>query len=82
MEIVETADGERMQFTASGAPANLEAIIEIERGNGSVETLPLVALPGDRSRFRSSVVPQELHEFDARLRLHAPSAPKSYAFGW
>src|SRR6266511_2804650 len=68
MEIVDTPDGERMQFSASRAAADLEAAVEIERGNDRVELLPLAALPGDRSRFRSSVAPQEPHEFAARLR--------------
>ncbi len=70
MEIVDTPDGERMQFSASRAAADLETVVEIERGNDRVELLPLAALPGDRSRFRSSVAPQEPHEFAARLRLH------------
>ncbi len=80
MEIVDTPDGERMQFTASRAPPDLEAIVEIERGNDRVETLRLAALPGDRSRFRSSVAPQEPHEFDARLRLYAPERSEVLRF--
>ncbi len=71
VEIIDTPDGERMQFTASRAPKELAARVEIDRGNGHTETLALTAPVDDPLRFRSSTAPQEPHEFDARLRLHA-----------
>ena len=80
VEIVDTPDGERMQFTVARAPAEFDAIVEIDRGNGRGETLALAALPDNRSRFRSATAPQGPHEFDARLRLRAAGQSEALPF--
>ena len=71
VEIVDTPDGERMQFTASRAPADLQATVAILRQNSRVETLVLAPLTGNPARFVGAVAPDEPHEFDAQLHLQA-----------
>lgn len=69
MEIVDTPGGERLQFTAVRLNAGTEAVVEIDRPGGEVETLPLGVLDGNPSRLMSAMAPAEPHEFDARLLL-------------
>jgi hypothetical protein len=71
VEIVDMPDGERMQFTASRATADLQATVAIQREKSRMETLVLAPLAGNPLRFVSDTAPEEPHEFDARLHLRA-----------
>jgi cation diffusion facilitator family transporter len=67
LEIVETADGERMRLTASPPEPGLTAVVRIKRTSGE-ETLELGPRNGG-AELESSVAPEEPHEFDAELEL-------------
>lgn len=69
VEIIETAQGERLRFTTSQAIAGLKVAARIQRGEHRVETLELAAQPGVATEYLSSLAPREPHEFDAHLRL-------------
>ncbi len=68
LEIVDTAEGERMRFTVSRHKRGLKAVVEIRRPD-HVEVLPLVASPTDHHALQSAEAPAEPHEFDAVLKL-------------
>ena len=70
LEIIETPKGERMLFTATWASQGLEAHVEIKR-EAKLETLPLMIMADNPSRFTSLVAPEEPHEFDAELHLRS-----------
>jgi cation diffusion facilitator family transporter len=67
LEIVETADGERMRLTASPPEPGLTAVVRIKRTSGE-ETLELGPRNGG-AELESSAAPEEPHEFDAELEL-------------
>lgn len=69
LEIVDTADGERMRLVASFRQRGLRALVRIRREAGE-EKLDLVQ-SGEGAEFESSVAPEEPHEFDAELELVA-----------
>lgn len=69
IEIVDTAAGERLRFTASRAAAGLKVTVDIERERGRVETLVLRATAESPMRFMSDAAPEEPHEFKAKLLL-------------
>ena len=71
LEIVDTAEGERMRLTISGHADGLQAVVEIQRPEGVVETLPLLTSSADHHSLQSSEAPAEPHEFDAVLKLAA-----------
>ena len=74
IEIVDTAQDERMRFVADGAAAGLRAEVRIARAGGPPEILAL-AVMGDQPRiFWSSVAPQEPHQFEAQLILRLGAA--------
>src|SRR5258708_37629831 len=80
LEIIDTADGERMTFTASRAAADLEPTVEIDRSGGRVETLALKREGGSSPRWISASAPEEPHEFSARLRLRAGNRTEDLPF--
>ena len=69
LEIVETADGERMRLTVSGDADRLGAVVTIDRSEGVAEVLPLLQDKREHRIFMSAVAPAEPHEFNARLEL-------------
>ena len=69
LEIVDTAEGERMRLIASFRQRGLKALVRISREGGE-ERLELFQ-NGDRAEFESSIAPEEPHEFDAELELAA-----------
>jgi len=71
IDIIDTPSGERLRFTAARLIAGVEAVVEIDRPDCQVETLPLVTLDNDASRLLSTVAPAEPHEFEARLQLRS-----------
>ena len=80
VEIIDTADGERMTFTASRAERDLQASIEIDRGAGRVEALPLDRVAQETSRWISTTAPEEPHEFAARLTLRSGGRAEALPF--
>ncbi|NLS18579.1 cation transporter [Rhizobium sp. P40RR-XXII] len=70
LEIIDTADGERMLLSLSKHAKGLEAVVEITRQDG-VERLPLLPSPTDHHALVSALAPEEPHEFDAMLKLTA-----------
>ena len=80
VEIIDTAEGERMTFTASRAAPDLQASIEIDRDGGRIEALPLKRMAGNPQRWTSSTAPQEPHEFAARLSLRSGSGTEALPF--
>lgn len=79
IDIIDTPNGERMRFVASQVTAGLTATVRIDRGNGAVEVLELIA-SGDPRAFLSGVAPAEPHEFDAVLRLGVAGQFEDLAF--
>ena len=71
LEIVDTAEGERMRLTVSRHAERLRPVVIIDRPGGVAETLPLLPDEGDHHSFISEVAPAKPHEFDARLELTA-----------
>ncbi|MGO6700693.1 cation diffusion facilitator family transporter [Rhizobium ruizarguesonis] len=71
LEIVDTPDGERFRLSVGKHAHRLQAVVEIDRGNGAVERLPLLPSPTDHHAMLSAVAPAEPHEFDAVLKLMA-----------
>ena len=69
LEIVDTADGERMRLLVPFRQHGLRAMVRIKReaGEENIELSPA----GDGGEFQSSVAPDEPHEFDAELELIA-----------
>jgi len=78
LEIVDTADGERMRLTASRSADGVGAVVAIDRPNGETEVLPL--LPCGDGTFMSVDAPAEPHEFDAHLRLTAGDVREDLPF--
>lgn len=78
LEIVDTADGERMRLVAPLRQNGLRALVRIRREAGE-EKLELVRA-GDGAEFESSVAPNEPHEFDAELELVAGDRRDIVAF--
>ncbi len=80
VEIIQTAAGERLRFTASQVLPELKVTAVIDRGAQRIETLELVAAAGSPTQFLSNVAPQEPHEFRARLRLQLRGVAEDLAF--
>ena len=71
LEIIDTAQGERMRLTVSRHAEELRPVVVIDRPGGIAETLPLLPSEADHHSFLSALAPAEPHEFDARLQLGA-----------
>jgi cation diffusion facilitator family transporter len=80
IEIVDTAQGERMRFVAERAPSGLRAEARIERPGGAPEVLVLSPLEGQPGVFWSNLAPAEPHQFQARLVLRAEGRSEAIAF--
>ncbi len=78
--IIDTPEGERMQFMASQVIDGLRATIIIERGNDQIERLELQATQSDPKQYLSSLAPAEPHEFSATLRLQLGDQSEDLAF--
>ena len=78
LEIVDTADGERMRLTLSTQADGLRASIVIARPGGKSEILPLAQ--GDARIHTSAIAPAEPHAFDATLHLAAGEQSEALAF--
>lgn len=81
IEIVDTPAGERLRFTATQVPTNLQAEVLIYRDKPpmSTEVLPLIAA-SITVQFQSTVAPAEPHQFDADLRLRNGGASEVLPF--
>ncbi|MER9412239.1 cation diffusion facilitator family transporter [Mesorhizobium sp. M0589] len=79
LEIVDTADGERMRLTVDRHADDLTATVIIDRPGGP-ETLPLQSVAGDHHRLESTVAPAEPHEFQAKLILVAKDRQQELPF--
>ena len=69
LEIIDTPQGERIQFATKRATAGLTAVVCITRDAGVVETLALNASLDDSTKFVSTAAPAEPHTFHAELAL-------------
>ena len=69
LEIVDTAEGERMRLVLQQNVPGLSASVSISRAAGVVESLPLERQDGAASVMESVRAPAEPHEFRAVLRL-------------
>ncbi|RUO98569.1 cation diffusion facilitator family transporter [Hyphomicrobium sp.] len=72
LEIIETADGERMRLTLKAPITGLSAEVHIARETGT-EILRLVATK-EATVLQSDAAPEEPHEFSAELRLASEGA--------
>lgn len=79
LQIVDTPEGERMQFIATRMSPGLEAHVEIDRGDRK-EALPLGKGAISLSRFTSFAAPEEPHEFEAELHLRAGDLTEALKF--
>jgi cation diffusion facilitator family transporter len=68
LEIVDTAEGERIRLTVSMHLDGLGATVVIKRPGGN-ESLPLLPANDDQHSYSSASAPAEPHEFDATLFL-------------
>ena len=80
MQIIDTPEGERMQFVATRMSPGLEAHVEIDRGDRK-EALPLGKGAISLSRFTSFAAPEEPHGFDAELHLRDGDSTEVLKFG-
>ncbi|MBN9074796.1 MAG: cobalt transporter [Rhizobiales bacterium 65-79] len=80
LEIIDTAQGERMRLRISRHVEGLRANVAIERPGGAVESLPLSPVAGDHHHLQSAIAPAEPHEFSARLQLIAGSDHEDLPF--
>ncbi|MGG6896692.1 MULTISPECIES: cation diffusion facilitator family transporter [Rhizobium] len=71
LEIIDTPDGERMRLSIASHAHGLQAVVNIQRPGGIVETLTLSPSPKDHHAMLSAQTPDEPHEFDAELVLTA-----------
>ena len=69
LAIVDTPQGERMQFSAKRGVAGLTAFVRVTRDASQVETLALHVSLDDSAKFMSTVAPQEPHTFQGELVL-------------
>ena len=69
LEIVDTANGERMRLSLDQPVNGLKATVTIDRAGGKVETLPLMPVTGKPRIFESLTAPAEPHEFAAQIRV-------------
>jgi cation diffusion facilitator family transporter len=69
LEITDTPHGERMRLSVERPDGDLQATVTIDRPGGNVETLPLLAVPGNDGVYMSASAPAEPHAFLAQLRL-------------
>ncbi len=67
LEIVETPLGERMRLSTDQRLSQNELRVEIDREGLDLEVLSLLRSPDSESIFLSTAVPNEPHEFSARL---------------
>lgn len=80
LEIVDTPQGERMQFSVERAVPGVKAVVRIGRDAGQVETLALIASRHDPAKFMSDVAPQEPHTFRGDLVLNAGTRSEAVPF--
>ena len=69
LEIIDTPQGERIQFATKRATAGLTAVVRIRRDAGVVETLALIVSRDDPTKFVSTAAPAEPHTFHGELAL-------------
>lgn len=81
VEIVDTAQGERMRFVADGAASGVRVEVRIARAGGPPEILALAATVDQPLIFWSSAAPQEPHEFEAQLILRTGDRSEVLPFG-
>ena len=79
VEIIDTAQGERLRFTSARPAAGLRVVASIRRERPQDEVLELIELPGG-TRFLSSSAPGEPHEFDAVLHLQLEDRSETLPF--
>jgi cation diffusion facilitator family transporter len=80
LEIVDTPQGERMQFSAKRAVVGLTAVVRIKRDAGQVETLALNVSRDDPTKFMSTGAPQEPHTFQGDLVLNVRGRSEAVPF--
>lgn len=80
MEIIDTPQGERMQFKLTRTISGLTATVVIERLEDKAELLELFPTAEDSTRFLSQLAPAEPHEFSAVLRLRVGDRFEDLAF--
>lgn len=81
LEIVDTSEGERMRLLIDKHASGLEAVVEIDRGGGKIERLPLLPSQRNHHALISSTAPAEPHQFDAVLKLMAGIEVDDLPFG-
>jgi cation diffusion facilitator family transporter len=79
IEIVDTAQGERLRFIAQSAAEGLQVEVHIGRP-GANEILKLSATVGEPTVFWSAAAPQEPHEFEAKLVLRSRERAEELPF--
>lgn len=79
LQIVNTTDGERLEFRLSRGVPGLSACVIIARPSGE-ETLMLEPVAADSCRLRSAVAPQEPYEFGGVLTLTISDAVEAIHF--
>lgn len=80
LAIVDTPQGERMQFSAKRAVVGLTAVVRIERDAGRVETLALNVSRDDPTKFMSTAAPQEPHTVQGDLVLNVGKRSETVPF--
>ena len=80
IEIIDTPQGERIQFATTRATAGLTAVVCITRDAGLVETLALIVSRDDPTKFVSTAAPAEPHTFHGELALCAAGRTEALPF--
>lgn len=80
LQIVQTAQGERMLCSVAQPVDGLRVTVKIHRDGGAIETLVLAPQSGQAGVFRSDAAPAEPHEFTATLELARNGDTESIPF--
>jgi cation diffusion facilitator family transporter len=80
LEIIDTAEGERMRLSLGRHAPQLSATVIIARSAGNSEALRLVTVSNDHHTLQSVVAPAEPHEFTGVLYLTAGGRQESLPF--
>jgi hypothetical protein len=80
LEIVDTAEGERMRLKVPQHADGLRAVVVIKRPGANAETLPFLPVQDDHDCYMSTLAPAEPHEFDTTLQLAAGGSQEVLPF--
>ena len=80
VSIIDTPNGERMQYISTSPLSDLHIVIEIARIGGTVERLEFMPQDGRPRVYLSTTVPAEPHEFSAAIIISVGERSERHPF--